>query len=29
MHKEVAWGTFQSVLNQAVMTFEEFKTFVR
>lgn len=29
MHKEVAWGTFQSILNQAAMTFEEFKTYVR
>lgn len=29
MHREVAWGTFQSILNQAAMTFEEFKTYVR
>ncbi len=29
MHKEVAWGTFQSILNQAAMTFEEFKPHVR
>lgn len=29
MHKEVAWGTFQSILNQAEMTLEEFKTYLR
>jgi len=29
MHKEVAWGTFQSILNQAAMTFEEFKSYAR
>lgn len=29
MHKEVAWGTLQSILNQATMTFEEFKTYVK
>ncbi|MEK9178626.1 MAG: type II toxin-antitoxin system HicA family toxin [Patescibacteria group bacterium] len=29
IHKEVAWGTFQSILDQAAMTFEEFKTYMK
>lgn len=28
-HKQVAFGTFQSILNQASMTLEELKTFLR
>lgn len=28
-HKEVAWGTFQSILKQAAMELEEFKSYVR
>ncbi len=28
-HKEIAFGTFQSILNQASMTIEEFKSFVK
>ncbi|MBI2036369.1 type II toxin-antitoxin system HicA family toxin [Candidatus Microgenomates bacterium] len=27
-HKEVAFGTFQSILKQGAMEFEEFKSFV-
>lgn len=29
MHKEIAWGTFQSILNQTEMTIEEFKSYLR
>lgn len=29
LHKEIAWGTFQSILDQAQITLEEFKTFVK
>jgi len=29
MHKEVAWGTIQSILDQAEMTLEELKTYIR
>ena len=29
MHKEIAWGTFQSILNQIEMTMEEFKSYLR
>lgn len=28
-HKQVAFGTFQSILNQSAMTLEEFKTFLK
>lgn len=28
-HKEVAWGTFQSILKQAEMSFEELKSYLR
>jgi predicted RNA binding protein YcfA (HicA-like mRNA interferase family) len=28
-HRQIAFGTFQSILNQASMTMEEFKTFLR
>ena len=28
-HKEIAIGTFQSILNQASMVLEEFKSFVK
>ncbi|MDP3724602.1 MAG: type II toxin-antitoxin system HicA family toxin [bacterium] len=28
-HKEIAFGTLQSVLTQASMTFEELKTYIR
>lgn len=28
-HKEVALGTFQSILNQAAMEFEELKSYIR
>ena len=28
-HKEVAFGAFQSILNQASMTLEEFKGFLK
>jgi predicted RNA binding protein YcfA (HicA-like mRNA interferase family) len=29
IHKEIAWGTFQSILTQAAMTLEEFSTYLR
>jgi len=28
-HKQIAFGTFQSILNQSSMTLEEFKTYLR
>lgn len=28
-HKEVAWGTFQSILEQAAMTLEELRKYLR
>jgi predicted RNA binding protein YcfA (HicA-like mRNA interferase family) len=28
-HRQIAFGTFQSILNQASMTMDEFKTFLR
>lgn len=28
-HKQVAFGTFQSILNQASMTIEEIKSFIK
>lgn len=27
-HKQIAWGTFQSILNQAEMNIDEFKSLV-
>ncbi len=29
MHKEVAWGTMQSILEQATMTIEELRQYLR
>lgn len=28
-HKEVAFGTFQSILKQAAMEYEEFRTYIK
>lgn len=28
-HKEIAWGTFQSIIDQAQMNLEEFKSYLR